>query len=260
MHSKSCVYWIRAPHHTDIFTEGYVGVSVKGATKRFREHKCAAKSGSDLPVHNAIRKYGNEIVIETVLNGDPEYCYLMEAKLRPHPRTGYNVSAGGESTNLGSKHTVEAKAKMSAKSKGRFCSEATRKLMSERSKGRRHTEETKEVMRQKAKARGMPAEVIAKAREVVKNILPWDRSSADKNIWLAAEEIFKCMTDNPEMGTRLMSPLVGFSYSQLRVIHKKIKAGWNPLEDTEWLIFSGKLSPDASGDKSLQNGNSPNQY
>lgn len=251
MQSKSCVYWIRAPHHKDIVTEGYVGVSVTGASARFRGHRAAAKMGSTLPVHNAIRKYGDAIVLETILNGSPDYCYLMEGKLRPTPRIGYNISVGGTSTNLGSKHTPETRAKMSIKSKGRPCSNYTRQLRSIIGKGRLHTDATKAVMSEKAKVRGMSADVITKGAEHNRNLQPWQNPAASQELWMSAPEIYQYMLDNPTHGTRNMAPAVGFSYGQLRVIHKKIKAGWNPLLDTEWLIFSGKLTPDASGDKSI---------
>ena len=81
MASKGCVYWIRLPEHTDILTQGYVGVSVSGSELRFRRHIKCAENGSKLIVHVAIRKYCDKIIIEDVVFADPEYCLELEFKL-----------------------------------------------------------------------------------------------------------------------------------------------------------------------------------
>ena len=35
---KACVYWLHLPEHSDMFSEGYIGVSVN-PKKRLYEHK-----------------------------------------------------------------------------------------------------------------------------------------------------------------------------------------------------------------------------
>lgn len=38
----------------------YVGQTIKGYKRRFRKHKEASRRGSDLAIHRAIRKYGED--------------------------------------------------------------------------------------------------------------------------------------------------------------------------------------------------------
>ena len=92
------VYWIRAPHHSDMMLEGYVGVS-KNAEKRWLYgHNWAHRKGRhDNPrLANAISKYGWDNLIKTVLVvADEEYCYDLERKLRPADSIGWNLVTGG---------------------------------------------------------------------------------------------------------------------------------------------------------------------
>lgn len=92
------VYWIRAEHHSDIKSEGYVGVS-KNAKKRWEYgHKWAhAKGRHDNPkLSHAIAKYGWESLVKTVVViADESYCYDLENKLRPSNEIGWNLVPGG---------------------------------------------------------------------------------------------------------------------------------------------------------------------
>lgn len=92
------VYWIHAQHHSDMFTEGYIGVS-KDADKRWNYgHKWAHKNKrhDNLILSNAINKYGwDNLVKEVVLIADLTYCYCIEGKLRPKELVGWNIAAGG---------------------------------------------------------------------------------------------------------------------------------------------------------------------
>lgn len=250
MQSKSCVYWIHLPEHTDIFTQGYVGVAVGGSAKRFREHKSSAKSGSNLHIHNAIRKYGNELVVEDIIRAPIEYCYDLENKLRPLPNIGYNLSVGGASVNLGSKRSEDCRAKMSSDRKGVKPTEIALANMrlAAKSKIYRHSDEARNKISNSAKMRDNSINV---AKAAIKNSLlcPWQNPAAKKEVWFFAREIYSLIKGDSTLGTRNLSKIVDFKYSQLAVIHKKIKAGWNPDEDTEWLIFSSELTPETSGDK-----------
>jgi hypothetical protein len=92
------VYWIRAPHHSDMTSEGYVGVS-KNANKRWLYgHKWAHTKGRhDNPrLSNAIAKHGWDSLIKTVVVvADEAYCYELENKLRPTSDIGWNLASGG---------------------------------------------------------------------------------------------------------------------------------------------------------------------
>lgn len=78
------VYWIHKPEHTDIFTEGYVGITSKTVEVRYRQHIAASTpNGNNLPINKAIRKYGDSLIVDTILVGTIEYCAEIENKLRP---------------------------------------------------------------------------------------------------------------------------------------------------------------------------------
>ena len=92
------VYWIRAKHHTDLMTEGYVGVS-RNASKRWKYgHFWAQKNNRhDNPrLANAIAKHGWEnLVKEILVISSEEYCYDLEAKIRSAENVGWNLVMGG---------------------------------------------------------------------------------------------------------------------------------------------------------------------
>ena len=92
------VYWIRAQHHTDLTSDGYVGVSKNAKTRWLYGHKYAHRKGChDNPyLANAISKYGWEnLVKEVVLIAEEQYCYDIENKLRPTNKIGWNLAVGG---------------------------------------------------------------------------------------------------------------------------------------------------------------------
>ena len=92
------VYWIRAQHHSDIFSEGYVGVSKNAKNRWVYGHKLAHKKGKhdNSYFSNAISKYGWDNLIKTVVViSNEEYCYELERKLRSIENIGWNIAVGG---------------------------------------------------------------------------------------------------------------------------------------------------------------------
>jgi hypothetical protein len=114
------VYWISHKDHTDIFSQGYVGVS-NNPKKRWDGHKLKPQKGH---FANAINKYGwGNLVKKVVLIGEENYCLEIEQKLRPTEQIGWNLVAGGGKppSALGKKFgpmSDEVKAKVSAAKKG----------------------------------------------------------------------------------------------------------------------------------------------
>jgi hypothetical protein len=208
-----------------MFSQGYIGVAAKGAVHRFKEHQSKARGGSKLPIHNAIRKYGELLIIEEVILADVKYCYELENKLRPTPRIGYNCDAGGNCNRLGSKLSEDTRQKLSfiAKAQGRKPNQAA----------------------------------LDNSAKTNSKKVAWLCQFSNKSVWKMADEVYKYFVENPTHGYSKAATALGVTKDQLSTMFKKIKAGWNPNEDTEWLIFSGKLTPDASGDKSIQSGISP---
>lgn len=135
---------------TNIVTQDfYIGKTSKTAQKRFEKHIYDAKYGSKCHIHAAIRKYGREnfivSVIEENINDD---CVLNEreiyhiAKLKPK----YNSTSGGDGAS-GYKHTDATRRKMSESSKGRIISVEQRKKISKTLKGRKLKPEVVEKMK-----------------------------------------------------------------------------------------------------------------
>jgi predicted GIY-YIG superfamily endonuclease len=114
------VYWVHHPDHSNMLTQGYIGVS-KNVKTRFSSHK---NSPSNEHLKRAIKKYGWDTLVKKVLLiADEAYCLMIEAKLRATDRIGWNVVAGGgmPPNALGKVFgpmSEETKAKVSASKKG----------------------------------------------------------------------------------------------------------------------------------------------
>lgn len=115
------VYWIHLPEHTDITSQGYIGITSTSVSQRFGEHLRSAKSPTKRKyvVHNALLKYHNKVCVSTLIEGSLDYCLLMEERLRPTKNLGWNIGVGGGSTQAGAKRTEEERNKMSAAKKAK---------------------------------------------------------------------------------------------------------------------------------------------
>lgn len=92
MNINTSVYWIHHPKHTNMFSQGYIGVS-SNTKQRWNSH---SKTPSNLHIQRAIAKYGWDTLIkEVVLVADRDYCLAIETKLRPTRHIGWNVADGG---------------------------------------------------------------------------------------------------------------------------------------------------------------------
>jgi predicted GIY-YIG superfamily endonuclease/ribosomal protein L37AE/L43A len=86
------VYWIRTQDHSDIFSQGYVGVT-KHFDQRMKQHNW---NHPNPYFANAIAKYGwDNLVKSVVLVADEDYCLDIEQKLRPAKEIGWNIVPGG---------------------------------------------------------------------------------------------------------------------------------------------------------------------
>ena len=86
------LYWIRHKDHTDIFSQGYVGVS-NNVKKRWYDHKIYTNNAH---LKHSMEKYGwDNLIKEIVLIADEDYCLDIENKLRPSDKIGWNIVMGG---------------------------------------------------------------------------------------------------------------------------------------------------------------------
>jgi len=100
----------------------YVGIS-NNASQRLKRHIIKYNSGSSLPVHRAIRKYGADNIKQRILCiGDREYIADLEVAMISAKKTrnrlfGYNVSLGGDISPM---HDPEVAARVSKTKRALF--------------------------------------------------------------------------------------------------------------------------------------------
>jgi hypothetical protein len=138
------VYWSRLPLHTDIKTEGYVGISSKSLSERKESHYKAAKSKrtTNLHFHNALIKYTDSVIWEIVHSRlSREKAFELENSYRPRINMGWNSDAGGhEAISPEWFQDEENKAKHSA-----LTSEATKLKIAEKDSPERRSNRAKKV-------------------------------------------------------------------------------------------------------------------
>ena len=117
----TCVYWIRKLEHTNIYTEGYVGVSTN-VERRWREHITEARANRhpNSFLCNAINEhYPDNLIFEIVYLSNENNCYNYEEMLRPKTNIGWNLHSGGP---IG-KMSEEGRKAISAKTLGKKLTE-----------------------------------------------------------------------------------------------------------------------------------------
>jgi hypothetical protein len=93
------LYWIRLPEHTDITTQGYIGITGQTVTKRFNQHRNSArrsKARKKSEFKQALIN-GTELIVETLVISDYAYIKNLERLLRPESNIGWNKAFGGAS-------------------------------------------------------------------------------------------------------------------------------------------------------------------
>lgn len=221
---KSCiVYWIHLPEHTDIFSEGYVGITTKSLEKRFQQHRYQARKGGLHLINKVVRKYEEQLVVDTKIVSTLDYCLDIENKLRPEPFIGWNSSAGGKWVGKSDYRTPEEVREKISESVKRTHQERPwlADNHSKNMKGRTWTDERR----------------LAKSVATKGNGADWENARADKSTWLRAEEIFNLFHHNAVKTQKELSDLSCIPYPKLKRIFIKLKSNWNPLEDQKWLDF-----------------------
>jgi hypothetical protein len=84
------LYWIKYPHYTNPYSEGYIGISVR-PNERFIEHK--KYNSKNLHLSRCIEKGASmEILLK---NLSYEEALNLEEQYRPVINTGWNINRGG---------------------------------------------------------------------------------------------------------------------------------------------------------------------
>lgn len=240
------LYWIRTSEMTDMFTEGYIGITVGKASVRFSQHKVAAKNPEKqhLHIYKAFKKYGVEnLILQVLVVGSNEYVSSLEEKLRPRTNVGWNLAQGGQATGVGRIQSEETRRKKAEKLKNRKFSQETLKKMSANRLGMKFSKEHCESMRQCRLGKKDSEETRQKKRLAMSNRpelvpLPWNASRANGEVWKLAETFQKFTIENPKAGSVKVALVFGLKTTSTSSIIKKLKSGWNPTTDVayqEWL-------------------------
>lgn len=229
------VYWLHLPEHTDIFSEGYIGFTSKTVEHRYKGHLKEAKRNRtfNYPVYNAIRKYGNSLVLDTIVDGADDYCLDIESKLRPERKIGWNLQEGGNKGTKGIDVTAETREKISAAGKGRVLSEAHKKAIGDSNRKEKHSEEVRLKMSLTRKGLPRAAGSCEKQKQTLKNC-PWRSSMAIKSVWASSNFIYQEYLKNTEISAHALAKIFNTSESRLLTVVKKLRAGWIPSECIYW--------------------------
>ena len=221
---KKCwLYWIHLPGvHTDIATQGYLGIATRGVAKRYMCHKSHAKSGKKTHLYDAMRKYGDAVEVKTLLIGTLDYCLDLELKLRSTLDLGWNTGIGGEKPTVGYRHSVESKKLISEASASRTRSIETRAKIGAAHKGKVVSQATRDKSSASRKAKAHP---------------PWMNPAANEAVWAIAGDIAEYATNNPTDGIYLVSKNFGLTMSKVHKITNKARAGWNPSTDEAYQLW-----------------------
>lgn len=251
----SIVYWIRRPEHINMFTDGYIGVTSRELEDRMVEHIKNSKGSSkeSYIVHNAIKSIGIEnLIYSAVLIADEAYCYEAEYKLRPEKRIGWNLAVGGSKppSQKGSKHTDEAKEKISKVWKGKKRSEESVQKSVDSRRGFKHSEETIERLREINTGKKMSPESVAKRvsqiigrsytdehkDKISKARLskdPWELSTTNFELWAEADTYYQMWLD--EKSPYKTSRKLGLTHKALEAMFRRFESGYIPLETEVWI-------------------------
>lgn len=257
------VYWIRKQSHTDIFTEGYVGVTSKTAQDRYKVHVDISRGekSKHSVVHKAIKALGvDNLVVETICICTEEYAYDLENKLRPTKSIGWNVAIGGDKPPgvKGLEVSEETRQKLSVAMKarapnpdrakkggdtmrGRKLPEDHRQNISKGMLGRKPTEKMLELLVERNKARTgeeRSEESKSKQSNSLKEKGYWNTARAVKDNWSNADVYYQAYTSGSSHTA--VEKENNLKADCLKSIFKHFKNGWIPLEDSKWLTDFNK--------------------
>lgn len=206
---KRCwVYWLHLEHHTDISSEGYIGITTLGVSERYVRHKSAAYSRKRKSrINHCIRKYGDAIKVRTLLEGSVEYCQLVEATLRPRELIGWNLAIGGAATRAGAKNSPEHIRKAA-----------------DANRGIKRTAEQVESNRQNG-LRQMTFEH------------PWQHPYTNKSAWADASRVYEWYKLHPRDGRRTIGKALNMLPDSIMHLLIKIKKGWIPFKDAVYMSW-----------------------
>lgn len=214
------VYWIHLPEHTDMFSEGYIGFTSKTAKERFKSHIGTQRYGGNgcAVLKNAIAKYGDSLVVDTLCICSNAYGLDLERKLRPEPHIGWNISVGGGAPMLGRKQPKET----IEKQKQSWRESCTPERIAFHTFHLHKKRATKEVL---SKAQ----QKIAKERSIYKG------QRVDPYVWVNAEVFLTAYLRGVKKKT--VEKALHAPSKKYNTLWKNFENGWRPTEDAGWFVY-----------------------
>lgn len=209
-----CVYWLRRSIHSDILTEGYVGITTTTPEQRFKKHIRDSKFNK-YTIHKALNKY-DDFIISKIVIGSIDYCLGIEYALRPQKGIGYNLAEGGRSVIRSPDFVTSesTKEKLSRRVKEAYLKDPTLvDRCGKKNKGKKASLETRQLLSS-----------LRTGKQVA-----WNNPTAKYVYWKLAPKIFEIMNLHPTHGVRRVATLIGLDFWCIKTIFDKIKTGWNPL-------------------------------
>lgn len=241
------LYWIHLPEHTDISSQGYIGITSKTSIVRFKEHIRSAKrtDTKHYTITKAIKKYKDQLICKTLVICSLDYAKILEEKLRPSECIGWNMAVGGQipnryfgvygdewkeklrQCNLGKKHSKETLEKISIISKHSYS-----------------------VNREKCITNQLHRRVSKPPYSGTSR--PWIHGKSGKltnfQIFKKAQQIVDIYWKaNEVISTSEIMSKVDIDEFHINTVVKMlpmVRGGWVPIEDPLWLkYFNGEENP-----------------
>lgn len=247
-------YWIHLPEHTDILTQGYVGITKNSAESRFKKHRLLAFGGNSdhIIISRALRKYDDRVIVDTLCYSDKEYAKELEFKLRPKDFIGWNMRPGGMTppSDLPDDIKIEKIRKWKISMEGKWlCGDSHPNFKDgKRSKYISKVPETAEEinfrneqisLRFKDKPLSDEHKALLSLRklEYFQEFGPWANSQANTEIWKMAHTVHELWIEEP-CGDRKLSRKLGIDRNKsVKNMITMFKSGWIPLEDGRYRRF-----------------------
>lgn len=99
---QASIYWIRTKEHSDMYSEGYIGVT-RNLNRRIKTHKHLAENNAHVneKLKESLVLFKDSILIDVIFSGEEQECYDKEFELRPRKNIGWNIDIGGKGCNSG---------------------------------------------------------------------------------------------------------------------------------------------------------------
>jgi hypothetical protein len=252
------VYWIHFKEHTDVTTEGYVGITSTTVKKRIHQHRTAGKSSTcKRGISSIFKQYDSELIVTVLCECSVEYAGYLEFTLRPVENTAWNIAIGGNTVKM----TAEGRLNVSNKLKGvpkpqhvldamnkarllKPVSDESRRKWSIASKGHIKSPETRLKISQNRKGISPPRSQLSIDNSIATFLKkhPLDLPNQNKTVWLDCDFYYsEFLLGNSKY---IASLKTGASKGSLGAMWKRFNLGFNPLTDPRWV--SWKLSEGTS--------------